>query len=115
MNSVLPSIARPRFTLPQQLKVRGGLRYSYIHSWRPVAASNAYIAFSGRVRYMIPSTTNGVVSNFSTCLPWNNHLTRRFFTLAVVIWFRGLKRQLLYVCEYISQLPGSSAALSKRS
>ena len=95
MKSVLPKIASPRFTLPQQLKVRGGLRYSYIHIWRPVAASRAYIAFSGRVRYIMPFTTRGVVSNFSMCLPWNSHLTRRFFTFAVVIWFRLLKRQLL--------------------
>ena len=53
------------------------------------------MAFSGRVRYIMPFTTRGVVSNFSMCLPWNSHLTRRFFTLAVVIWFRLLKRQLL--------------------
>ena len=56
---------------------------------------------------MIPSTTSGVVSNFSMWRPWNSHLTRRFFTFWVLIWFSLLKRQPLYVPEYISQLPGS--------
>src|SRR5262245_28244519 len=73
------------------------------------------MAFSGRGRYMMPFTTRGVVSNFSTVLRWNRHLTRRFLTLAVVVWFMLVKRQLMYVCEYLSQLTGSSTALSNRS
>jgi hypothetical protein len=34
---------------------------------------------------MMPSTTSGVVSNFSMWRPWNSHFTRRFFTFCAVI------------------------------
>ena len=42
-------------------------------------------SFSGRVRYMTPSTTSGVVSNFSWCRPWKSHFTCRRFTFSVLI------------------------------
>jgi hypothetical protein len=31
----------------------------YVHNWRPVVASSAYISFQP-VKYMMPSTTTGV-------------------------------------------------------
>ena len=42
------------------------MRYS--NNTRPVSASSAKTSFSGRVRYMIPSTTSGVVSGLDRAL-----------------------------------------------
>ena len=65
MNSVLPRIATPRLTRPQHGRASRDGEYEYSHLISPVAASSATMSLGACVRYMVPSTTSGVVSNFS--------------------------------------------------
>ena len=52
---------------------------------RPVAASSATRSFGAWTVYMMPSTTSGVVSNFSIDRAWKTHCSSRFLTLSGVI------------------------------
>ena len=66
MNNKSPAIATPRLTRPQQGRASAAGVYVYFQKTRPEAASSAMMVFGASTVYMIPSTTSGVASNFSS-------------------------------------------------
>ena len=55
----------------------------------PVRASSAVTVLGGSVRYMMPSTTSGVVSISAPPPTWYPHSTRSFGTVVRLIWSSG--------------------------
>src|SRR5690242_17041094 len=64
MNNVLPRMGRPRFTLPQHRRADGDGWYGVDQISRPLTASTAMTSLGGCVKYIMPSATSGVASNF---------------------------------------------------
>ena len=69
----------------------------------PVTASSATTSLGGCTVYMIPSSTSGVASNFSSERTWKTHCCSRFLTFSGVICESALWRWLIIVPEYVSQ------------
>jgi hypothetical protein len=61
-----------------------------VQNGRPVAASSATTLLGASTVYMMPSTTSGVASNFSSDRACQTHCCWRFLTLAGVIWVNGV-------------------------
>src|SRR6185369_15802026 len=105
----------PRFTRPQQGRASRDGEYEYNHLISPVAASSATTSLGAWVRYITPSTTSGVDSNFSRDRAWNAHCNWRLPTLPGVICVNGLYLWLSVEPEYVSQFCGSLSACKIRS
>ncbi len=91
MNSVLPRIARPRFTRPQQVRAGDGW-CEYVQNRRPVAASSATTSFGACTVYITPFTTSGVASNFSSERACHTHFSCSFDAFFALICASGLWR-----------------------
>ena len=85
MNNVSPRIATPRFTRPQHGRDSDDGLCSYRQKALPDLASSATTVLGASVRYMMPSTTSGVVSNFSSDWAWNTHCSSKSSTLPASI------------------------------
>src|SRR5207247_10501877 len=67
------------------------------------------------VVHITPSLTTGVICGSPTVPPAKIHFGTSFLMLAALIWSSGLKRQPAYVRLYMSQLPASRSAFSRRA
>ncbi len=71
-----------------------------IQKTRPVFASSATTSLIGWEKYITPSATRGVASQFcSDWSAWKTHFCSMFFTLSTVSWVSRLCRWLAYPPE----------------